>query len=55
MNRFINIGAAIFLAALLFCSGWLITVHSLDIECDHPAKVIYVTDWAGITWLYDYQ
>lgn len=55
MKRLIYSGAAIFLAALFFLAGWLITVHTLSIECDHPKKVVYVTDLFGETWLYDYN
>ena len=55
MKRLIIYGAAIFLAALFFCAGWLITIHSLKIECDHPAKTIYVTDQFNQTWIYDYN
>lgn len=54
MKRVIYVVAAIILAAVFFCAGWLVTVHSLDIGCDHPAKTVYVTDWSGNTWLYDY-
>lgn len=55
MKHLICAGAAIFLAALIFCAGWLITVHTLIIECDHPAKMIYITDWTGNEWAYNYS
>jgi hypothetical protein len=55
MKRLIYFGAAIFLAVLIFAAVWITTVHSLVIECDHPAKTIYVTDQFGQTWIYDYN
>ena len=55
MKKLIIAGAAIFLAALFFCAGWLITVHNLTILCDHPAKVVYITDPFGQEWVYDYN
>lgn len=55
MKKLIIAGAAIFLAVLFFCAGWLITVHNLTILCDHPAKVVYITDPFGQEWVYDYN
>lgn len=53
MKKLLIFGAAIFLAVIFFCAGWLITVHHLEIWEDRPARQVYVTDMFGLEWVYD--
>ena len=45
----------ILLILISYAVGWLTTVHSLDIRCDHPNKLIYITDQFNQEWIYDYN
>lgn len=55
MKKLLLFGATVFLAAICFCAGWLLTVHNLTIWEDRPARVTYVTDLFGFEWVYDHS